>query len=82
MPSPSPRSPSARRKRREIPSTDTCFPVPVADLPLSVPHADPDDLDALKKEPGGQTSTSVRVVGLALDVVVELNHTSQPLGAS
>ena len=64
---------SARRKRREVIRTDTRNLVPVERETHLILSTDPDDLDALRREPGGQTSTSVPVVGLALDAVVELN---------
>ena len=73
MPSPSPRDPSTGRKRRKVIRADTGFPVQVVADPLLILSTDPDDLDALKREPGGQTSTPVPVVGLARGDVTELH---------
>ena len=82
MPITSPLSPSLRRQRRKVIRTDTSNLVPEVEDPLLIPSSDPDDLDALRREPGGQTSTPVPVVGVALDVVVELNPLMPPASMS
>ena len=53
--------------------TDTHKPVPVVEDPLLILSSDPDNLEPLRRKPGGQTSTPVPVVGLALDIVEELD---------
>ena len=64
MPSLSPRSPSLRRQRREV-------PVPHTSPFLLLP--DPDDLDTRRRDPSSRVGTSVPEVSLALDVIVELD---------
>ena len=73
MPSPSPRSPSLRRQRRENIRTDTSTPVPVPDTSPFLLLPDQHDLDTSRRLPQGLVGTSVPAVGLALEVVVELD---------
>ena len=47
--------------------------MPVAEDPLLIPSSDPDDLGALRRELGGQTSALVPEVGLTRGVVTELH---------
>ena len=60
-------------RKGEIIRTDTRIPVPVIEDPLLILSSDPDNLDAHRRKPEGQTSTPVPVVGLALDIVEELD---------
>ena len=73
MPSPSPNHPSLRRQRRNSVTSGMGDPMPVEEDPLLIPSSNPEDHDALGREPGGQTSTPVPAASRALDVVVELN---------
>ena len=80
MPSPSLRDPSPRSQRREVPNSDTSNLVPEVPDPLLALGADPDDLDTRKRLPHSLIGTSVPVIGLVLDVVIELDPLSSVHG--
>ena len=77
MPSPSLRSRSSRRQRRQVVRSGTVVLVPVVDLLLWVRRRDPNNPGASRRVPGSRVSTPVPVAGLETGVT-ELDPLDRP----